>query len=279
MDPAQEMPDDNADNSTSSEIWPAKFLKPKSDGADLNPEHGDGDVALIILHSPIEDIEYFRRLWSHASLRLCADGAANRLHDLLTKTCPESEREIALRTALPDVIHGDLDSLDDAIRGRYESLGVEISKDPDQYSTDFGKAVKKVFERLPNVQHVLVLGSIGGRVDQGIGLLGELYREQKFNYPNVRFWLFSEANVSTILSPGITLIHTPLKDGLITRNTGVLSVYGPAKISTKGLEWDVEDWETEMGGQMSTSNHIMSDSITIRTNNFVLFTVERAGRR
>jgi thiamine pyrophosphokinase len=41
----------------------------------------------------------------------------------------------------------------------------------------------------------------------------------------------------------------------------------------------VQDWETEMGGQMSTSNHIISDSITIWTNNYVLFTVERAGCR
>ena len=273
------MPDNNADTKASSEIWSTKFLKPKSDSADLNTQHGDGGIALIILHSPIEDIEYFRRLWSHASFRLCADGAANRLHDLVTKVYSESEWEVALRTALPDAIHGDLDSLDDAVRSRYESMGVEISKDPDQYSTDFGKAVKKVCERLPNVQHVLVLGSIGGRVDQGIGLLGELYREQKFNHPNVRFWLFSEANVSTILSPGITLIHTPLKERLITRNIGILSVYGPAKISTTGLEWDVEDWETEMGGQMSTSNHIISDDITVRTNSYVLFTVERAGRR
>jgi thiamine pyrophosphokinase len=276
---AQEMPDDNADNNANSEIWPTKFLKPKSDSADLNAKHGDGDIALIILHSPIEDIDYFRRLWSHASFRLCADGAANRLHDVLTGQNPEVETEDALKTALPDAIHGDLDSLDDAVRSRYESLGVEISKDPDQYSTDFGKAVKKVFERLPNVHHVLVLGSIGGRVDQGIGLLGELYREQRFNHPGVRFWLFSEANVSTILSPGITVIHTPLKDGLITRNTGVLSVYGPAKISTQGLEWDVQDWKTEMGGQMSTSNHIMSDNITIWTDTYVLFTVERAGHR
>lgn len=276
MHSGRKMPDDGAQN---DEIWPAKFLGPKPDRTGSNSRHNDGDVTLIILNSPIEDIEYFRRLWSHASFRLCADGAANRLHDLLRKQYPDLDPQDALKTALPDAIHGDLDSLDHDVRKRYQSQGVEISKDPDQYSTDFGKAVKKVFERLPHVKHVIILGSIGGRVDQGIGLLGELYREQRLHHPDVRFWLYAEASVSTILSPGVTLIHTPLKDRLITRNIGILPVYEPARISTEGLEWDVEDWETEMGGQMSTSNHIMYDCIRVRTNNHVLFTVERAGRR
>ena len=265
-------------NEEEFELWPTKFLILKADGERSTAGGDDGDVALIILHSPIADVEYFQRLWSHASFRLCADGAANNLHDLLVKQYPNLEVADALKTARPDAIHGDLDSLDDAVRKRYESIGVEVSKDPDQYSTDFGKAIKKVCERLPHVRDILVLGSVGGRVDQGIGLLGELYREQKVRKADARFWLFSEASVSTILSPGTTLIHTPLSEGLITRNTGILPVYGPAKISTKGLEWDVHDWATEMGAQMSTSNHIVSDSITISTNNHVLFTVERAGR-
>ena len=38
----------------------------------------------------------------------------------------------------------------------------------------------------------------------------------------------------------------------------------------------VEDWETEMGGQVSSSNHIVADQISITTDREVLFTVERA---
>lgn len=266
-------------NEENDVLWPTRFLEAKSTTDKLvNGAHGDDEVALIILHTPIEDFDYFQRIWSHASFRLCADGAANRLYNLLTEQHPKVGWAEALQTALPDLIHGDLDSLKDTTRTRYERLGVEVSKDPDQYSTDFGKAVKKVFERLPNVRDILVLGSLGGRVDQGIGLLGELYREQRHRHPNLRFWLFSEASVSTILSPGTTVIHTPLSDGLITRNAGVLSVFTPAKISLEGFEWDVEDWQTEMGGQMSTSNHIVSDRINISTDKHVLFTVERAGR-
>ena len=273
------MPDESIADDSNTVLWPTRYLEAKSvaDGL-VNGEHTSDNVALVILHSPIEDFDSLQRIWSHASFHMCVDGAANRLRDLLIKQYPKSDWADALKTALPDMIHGDLDSLDVSVRKQYEQLEVEISKDPDQYSSDFGKAIQKVLERLPDVQDILVLGSIGGRVDQGIGLLGELYREQRHNHPNVRFWLFSEASVSTILAPGPTAIHTPLSSGLITPNAGILSCFGPARISLEGFEWDVQDWPTEMGGQMSTSNHIVSDTIKISTDRHVLFTVERAGR-
>lgn len=128
----------------------------------------------------------------------------------------------------------------------------------------------------PSTRHFLVLGTIAGRVDQGIGLLGELYREQhSTEHPGLRFWLFSESSISFILDKGKTVISTPLGEGLITPNVGILPVYGPATITTHGLEWDVDNWPTQIGGQVSTSNHIIEDRITIETNTDVLFTVER----
>jgi thiamine pyrophosphokinase len=233
------------------------------------------DIALIILNSPIEDFSYFNRLHNHASYTLCADGGADRLYNLTTRSHPNLAPNEALRKALPSSIHGDLDSLSNSTRASYTALGVEITQDPDQYSTDFGKGIKKVLAAKPNIRDLLVLGSLGGRVDQGIGLLHELYREQKFRHPEVRFWLFSEASVSVVLGAGRTVLRTPVGEGLITRNVGILPVYGKAVISTRGLEWDVEEWETEMGGQVSSSNHIVEDSIEITTDREVLFTVER----
>ncbi|KAK3706377.1 thiamine pyrophosphokinase [Vermiconidia calcicola] len=258
-----------------AELRPTKYLEERSNSEALSNGSGESSIALIVLNSPVTDHEYFGRLYGHASFRIYADGAANRIYKLLTTQHTGLGWKEALRSAPPDVIHGDLDSLDSTVWQRYNEIGVEVSKDSDQYSTDFGKAVKKVIERLPRVQDVLVLGSIGGRIDQGIGLLGELYREQKLRDPAVRLWLFSEASVSTILQPGLTTIHTPLKKGLITPNVGILPLYGPAVICTEGLEWDVQDWPTEMGGQMSTSNHIVENTISIQTNNDILFTVER----
>ncbi|KAK0249937.1 hypothetical protein B0A54_14853 [Friedmanniomyces endolithicus] len=259
-------------NGGSLELRPTKYLERNA------PRNCDAErkAALIILNSPINEKLYLEQLYAHASFCICADGGANRLHDLLSNQYEPSDWMKALRSLPPDLIHGDLDSLHDTVRQRYEQIGVEVSQDGDQYSTDFGKCIKKVIERLPDVRDILVLGSIGGRVDQGIGLLHELYREQVHRHPDVRFWLFSEASVSTVLGCGTTTISTPLESGLITRNVGILPLYGPAVLSTKGLEWDVEDWESEMGGQVSTSNHIVAERITVTTDKEVLFTVERA---
>lgn len=252
------------------ELWPTSYL-----GGTGSETRAPDEVALIILNTPITGYDYFRRLYDHASFRICADGGANRLLDLLVQQHPELSFRDAIAKAPPTLIHGDLDSLTADAQKRYESAVVEITHDPDQYSTDFGKAIKQVIDRLPNAKDVLVLGTIGGRLDQGIGLLGELYREQKVRHPDVRFWLFSDASISTVLTPGTTTLHTPLQEGVITRNIGILPLYGPAVISTEGLEWDVWEWPTEMGGQVSTSNHIVKDKIVVKTNHDVLFTVER----
>ncbi|KAK1064304.1 thiamine pyrophosphokinase [Friedmanniomyces endolithicus] len=183
-----------ATNGSGTELEPTRFLQCKA------PRNCDARTrtksALIILNSPIL-FEHLEQLYNHASFCICADGGANRLHDLLTSQYESSDWMKALRSLPPDLIHGDLDSLHDTVRQRYEQIGVEVSQDGDQYSTDFGKCIKKVIERLPDVRDILVLGSIGGRVDQGIGLLHELYREQVHRHPDVRFWLFSEASVST----------------------------------------------------------------------------------
>ena len=177
---------------------------------------------------------------------------------------------------LPNIIHGDLDSLREDVKHYYKERDVEVTGDPDQYSTDFGKAIKQVLREQPWQRHFLVLGTIAGRLDQGIGLLSEIYREQHSKqHPNIRFWLFSESSISFTLSPGTTTIHTPLSERVITPNIGILPIFGPAHISTNGLEWDVTDWHTQMGGQVSTSNHIVEDRITISTDAEVLFTVER----
>ncbi|GIZ36942.1 hypothetical protein CKM354_000040700 [Cercospora kikuchii] len=262
-------PNGNASLSDSSvtELWPAQYLN--------LTEKACPTVALIILNCPLDDLDYFKRLYDHASYRLCADGGANRVHDLLRKHYPSSDWTRALQHALPSAIHGDLDSIRDEVRQEYEKLNVAITHDPDQYSTDFGKAINKVVANLPGVTEILVLGGLGGRVDQGLGLLHEIYREQKYLHPSLRFWLFSESSVSVLLRPGTTTIHAPLSDGLLRQNVGLLPLYGKAVISTKGLEWDVQDWETEMGGQVSTSNHIKADKVVVHTDVDVLFTVER----
>lgn len=180
-----------------------------------------------------------------------------------------------LLTKVPDAVHGDLDSLRGDVKEYYSSLGSAITRDPEQYSTDFGKALRKIRE-VPgscNSKEVVVLGSLAGRVDHAIGILSQILRESR-EHPQTKLWLLSESSLSFLLGEGEYKLYFRFAENRFGQNIGILPVYGPAIISTKGLRWDVTDWHTEMGGQISTSNRVDSETVIIKTNRSVLFTIE-----
>ncbi|KAF9693062.1 hypothetical protein EKO04_008887 [Ascochyta lentis] len=251
----------------SCELDPAIFL---AEGD--HPEQATNPPDLLILNQPITNFATFSRLWRHTNYRICADGGANRLYDMF-----KGKLEKQRAHYLPSIIHGDLDSLRDDVRSYYESHDVEVSRDGDQYSTDFGKTMSKISARdnAASQKDVLILGTLAGRVDQGLGLLHEMTREET-KHPNLRLWLFSESSLSIILRSRRTIVRNMLSSGLFTENLGLVPVYGPATISTAGLEWDVKDWPTQMGGQVSTSNHVKADEVHVETDHPILFTIERA---
>lgn len=152
---------------------------------------------------------------------------------------------------------------------------VQITQDGDQYSTDFEKSLHKISREAfaSSLEDILILGSLGGRVDQGLGLLHEMIREQA-KYPHLRLWLFSESSVSFILRTRHSSIRG-LKDSQeFTQNVGLIPIYGPSVITTTGLEWDVKDWTTQMGRRVSTSNHVKMDEVQVEITVPILFTVE-----
>jgi thiamine pyrophosphokinase len=170
--------------------------------------------------------------------------------------------------------------LRDDVRAYYADRGVEVSQDRDQYTTDFGKAMQKISSKdsLSSPREILVLGTLGGRVDQGLGLLHEMIREESKD-SSLRLWLFSETNLSVILSKDHNVLRGLISSKLFTENVGIVPIYGHATITTAGLEWDVNEWETQMGHQVSTSNHVKADEVHVFTDAPVLFTIERAFMR
>jgi len=187
---------------------------------------------------------------------------------------------------LPDLIHGDLDSLTDETRTYFESRGVEVIEDNDKYSTDFTKclrflnrrAKKRVQEEGFALEDVVAWGSLEGRVDQALSQIHHLY--MALHDPELqcigKIYLVTPQNISFLIYKGRNKIYTPLTDCGLAESIGIIPVGKPAVISTKGLEWDVTEWQTSFGRQISTSNHIKSDVIEIETNETILVTIELA---
>ncbi|PWY90746.1 thiamine pyrophosphokinase [Aspergillus heteromorphus CBS 117.55] len=156
---------------------------------------------------------------------------------------------------------------------------------------------------------ILILGGLGGRVDQAFSQIHHLYTQtQRHRHLQSasqtkpgNLYLISEESITFILHSGKNIIHTPRanraapkpddeKDGngngnesgsegyLLEENVGIIPLSGMTRITTKGFQWDVEEWETEIGGQISTSNHVQADVVEVSAPVPVLLTLELAGR-
>ena len=151
----------------------------------------------------------FTHLWRQSSLRLCADGAANRLHDSLDET--------ARARMLPDLITGDLDSLRGDVATFYSELGVPIEAEADQDTHDFEKCLRWLERRqladaagagsggaaASRPFSVVAVGAFGGRLDQQMANLNMAYAFSAFE----RFYLMSDSSIAFVLPPGKHVIE------------------------------------------------------------------------
>ncbi|PGH05782.1 thiamine pyrophosphokinase [Blastomyces parvus] len=304
--------------------YPAQFFNPSAPPS--------SPFALLVLNQPINQNAY-TVLKKHASFTICADGGANRLYHLMHKSGRES-------IELPDAIVGDLDSISPEVRKHYENLQVPIIYDPGQYSTDVTKCLCYLRSRTQSLTaprsskngtpvatavntstvnendidiNVLLLGGLGGRVDQAFSLINHLYLSSTPTpspsptstppHEQRHLYLISEESISFLLHRGHNRIHVPggslmgvspslspsppsqsttattTQTTPFAENVGIIPIAGPAAITTKGLEWDIHDWKTNFGGQVSSSNHVRSEVVEVLVEGEVpvLFTIELAG--
>jgi len=193
--------------------------------------------------------------------------------------------------------------------GAQRTTSTKQSTEVEEEEADDATESTNIQAQLQDVE-ILILSSLAGRVDHAIGLLHEMLREQRAETgtfvkaysalispssssqaPHPTLTLFSPSSISFLLAPSShnTIIHDPSQIG---PTVGILPVYGPASITTNGLEWDVEDWETRMGDMVSTSNQFAQgvDQCVVEVKksardgsaegrgqegNWVVFTVER----
>lgn len=192
-----------------------------------------------------------------------------------------------------------MDSISEESYSLYsKNPNISIIVDTDQYSTDFMKCLRHASEeadgilesyealyeqqwglkreRIPALD-VVVLGGLDGRADQAFSQIHHLYlASEDFSLTLGDVYLLADKSIMFLLQKGMNIIQTPVKPGFLTENVGIIPIGKQSRITTKGLEWDVTDWSTEFGGQISTSNHIKAKIVRVKTTERVLFTVELA---
>ena len=104
------------------------------------------NVLLVMLNTPALAAEALQHLWAVSSFRVCADGAANRLHDALLaregEGCADAGRALSRESMLPDAITGDLDSAREGVLDFYSERGTRVVPNPSQDSNDLEKVSK-----------------------------------------------------------------------------------------------------------------------------------------
>ncbi|GAA6018118.1 hypothetical protein JCM11491_003324 [Sporobolomyces phaffii] len=257
---------------------------------------GARDTALIILNTPLPPQSLFRTLWQTARIRYCADGGANRLYDRFVKGKARAEaaddstvQDSCEDDWLPDLVLGDLDSLRDDVRRYYESKGVEVRHDPDEFSTDLGKNVAQLskYEEETSFRRdggggqlqLVVIGGLSGRLDQTIHTLHALI-ELAEKAGREQVWAIGKESAACILSKGTHHLKVDLAS--FGKTCGILPLgSSQAHVTTTGLEWDLGPtsymYPTSLAEAVSTSNHLVQEDVTIETDVTVVWTMEVRG--
>jgi thiamine pyrophosphokinase len=217
--------DDNGDGA--GIITFSSILFDKNNHEQQEQETEREETVLIILNYPIPELSpIFHHIWESSTIRIAADGGANRLYDYSKSKSrrskskselesKEKEEEKELDLYIPNRIRGDLDSLKPNVREYYENLhpthNVIIEKDPDQDTNDLDKALQVVCCNddtnidVPNVgivnRRVIIYGAFGGRFDQEMASFAALYKwSSKFNH---QLYLYSDETCAFLIPANI----------------------------------------------------------------------------
>lgn len=275
----------------------------------IDPESNDSvsTHVLLILNQQINIHPHlFNNIWNSSTLRICADGGLNRLHDYN-------------KSYIPDYVVGDLDSVTEENLKVYSSMGTTVILQSSQYYMDFTKAIavakahlvnKKFLQNLPDTHDslekyvdsddfpqinnkikFLILGGVGGRFDQTMQIISQVYQNTIDNN-NFEFALLNSEHNELIhlLDKGVNFINYPKLEenieietfGEITvkskpnmRNVGILPILNPAIINTHGLKWDVQNWSTSVITKMSSSNlQVAQEGFIIETDQPIIINFE-----
>ncbi|NQU64761.1 MAG: thiamine diphosphokinase [SAR324 cluster bacterium] len=205
-----------------------------------------GKVALILLDGEKPTRETLQQNWLKSDFRVCADGAA--------AVC----REYGLQ---PDVILGDLDSLD--VEDKTYFSASAIIEMADQDTTDGEKAIQHCIAN--GFQVIKLFGALGKRVDHTIYNLGLL---RKFHYQVEEFSIITNDEILILIGTDKTFSAPP------GTKISLLPIFGKVKdVTTSGLTYSLQNKSLELGFYSSISNCFKSDSATVALSSGLLLVV------
>jgi thiamine pyrophosphokinase len=145
----------------------------------------------------------------------------------------------------PDVVVGDLDSIDAASLGELRRRGVPIETHPrDKNATDGQLAIQCALEQQPD--RLLLVGFLGGpRLDQALASVLLLIRIE------TPASLLDGRNEAWLVRPGVECVWPPEPDEIVS----LIPIAGDVDgVRTHGLRWPLRDEPLTLGDSRGVSN-------------------------
>lgn len=130
-------------------------------------------------------------------------------------------------------------------------------------SSSDAPVIQPAAKRLQQEHVILVLGALGGRLDHTLSNLNTLYC-----YRHLNMALWGDGNLVRLLRAGTARIRPARAEG---PTCGLVPLARPATASSTGLKWDLDNTHMCFRGLLSTSNIISSDTITVSTDEDLLW--------
>ncbi|EGW32221.1 uncharacterized protein SPAPADRAFT_61302 [Spathaspora passalidarum NRRL Y-27907] len=262
----------------------------------LSPRTSDPfNSALLILNQTIQS--GFELLWQSTTIHVCADGAANRLYN-------HFETSELRDKFIPDYIVGDFDSLEPEIGQYYQSRGTRLIQQSSQYSTDFTKSIYTIqlHFKLGNIPSevdsynglgtlweslgtkdqlpikIYTIGGIGGRFDQTIHSISQLYILHEV-YPQLEIFFITSQDIIFLLRKGTNYVQYDSRKIFNIRDKippcGLLPLSNKSIVlTTHGLKYDVTNWNSDMLGKVSSSNCVSgSDGFIVEASDAIVMNI------
>jgi thiamine pyrophosphokinase len=205
--------------------------------------------AIIIANGQVHDGDFHRSLVAPTDVVICADGGANN----------------ALALGLqPQVVIGDLDSLDSNLQAQLEADGCQVLAHPARKDeTDLELALYYAIEH--GVGDILILGALGGRIDQTLANV-LLLALPELRYVKAKI-LGGRQEVSLI--SGEAIIEGLAGDtlSLLPLTEKVTGIY------TEGLEYPLKNDTLYLGPARGVSNVLAAPQARVRIGQGLLLAV------
>lgn len=200
-------------------------------------EKSDSRV-LLVLNGEIPERRIMEALTASHSLVVAADGATNRMLEM---------------EMTPQVVIGDLDSILPSCRASVVTTATIIER-PDQYSTDFEKALAYLRER--GFENISLVGVKGGRFDHQITNLSVI---RQFS-SHFDFVLYDDDGVGYVLSERSPYWSREIPSDAIVSLLPLSEVHG---VTTERLKYPLKNETLTFGVRNGQSNVSLGGAVSV----------------